>query len=188
MCLWFLRTPLLAGAAALWVIHDPLEPADAIVMLPQAGLSPVWEAVRLHRAGLASRVVLVRSKLRPTDRAGLTQPYHEGHRRQMLDRGVPESDIVLVGEETASLFEASKAVRMWAVQSGARRLRLVTEAFATRRVCWALQRATSDLALTLRLHATPVPDYPVNEWWRHEQGLIHFENEVVLWLYYRLTH
>lgn len=182
------RAPLLRGAAHAWVINDPPAPADLIVALPQVSGRPVVEAARLFRAGTGSRILMVSSPLRPTDRLGLTTPFDQQNRQLMRAQGVPDSDFLLIGRDAADAHAAAQAVATWATTNRVRSVLVTTEQFQTRRIKWSLERALAPLGVEVRVRGVPVGDYSLDDWWRHEQGLIHFENEVVLHLFYRLNH
>lgn len=182
------RVPLLRGAAHAWVISDPVQPVDAIVILPQVSGKPLPEAARLHRDGIAPRLLMPSSLQRPTDRLGLTTPFDAQNRQLMRELGVPESAFEIVGEPAPTAHAAAEAIATWAKAQKLRSVLVVTELFQTRRVKWSLERALAPLGVVVSVRGVPVPDYQLDEWWRSEQGLIHFENEVVLNLFYRWNY
>lgn len=182
------RAPLLRGAAHAWVINDPVQAVDAIVILPQVSGKPLPEAVRLHREGVAARLFMPSAPVRPTDRLGLTTPFDVQNHRLMRELGVPESAFEIVGQPALTAHEAAEAVATWAKAQKLRSVLVVTELFQTRRVKWAVERALAPLGVAVSVRGVPVPDYQLDEWWRNEQGLIHFENEVVLNLFYRWNY
>lgn len=186
--LWLGRNALLRGAAQAWVIDDPVEKADVIMALPLVSGQPVLEAMRLYREDLGAKVVMVSASQRPTDKLGLTTPHDEGNRTMLREGGVPEADFLLLGQEVATAHVAAQVVATWAQQNGIRSLTVVTELFQSRRVKWSLDQALRGSGVALRVRAVPVRDYALAEWWRSEQGLIHFENELVLNLFYRWNY
>jgi uncharacterized SAM-binding protein YcdF (DUF218 family) len=182
------RGPLLRGAAHLWIVNDVVDRADLIVALPQVSGKPLPEAARLHREGVAPRVLMPSAPLRPTDKLGLTQPFDAQNRRWMKELGVPEADFQIIGDPAPTAHAAAQVLAVWAQGRSLRSVLVVTELFPTRRVKWAVERALAPLGISVRVVGVPVSDYQVAEWWRSEQGLIHFENEVVLHAFYRLNH
>lgn len=186
--LWLARAAVLRGLAQAWVIDHPIEKSDVIVALPQVSGQPVLEAARLYREGLGPKVVMVSTPVRPTDKLGLTTPHDEGNRRLLQENGVPEKDFLLLGEPSPNAHAAARTIAAWAKESGIHSLTVVTEQFQTRRVKWSLDQALRGSEVAVHIRAVPLRDYTLAEWWRNEQGLIHFENEVVLSLFYRLNH
>lgn len=182
------RAALLRGAAHLWIVSDVVQPADLIVALPQVSGKPLPEAARLHREGVAPRILMLKAPLRPTDQLGLTTPFDEQNRRLMRELGVPETDFQIVGDPAQTAHAAAQSLAEWAKGRNLRTVLVVTELFQTRRVKWAVERALAPLGIAVQVHGVPVSDYSVDAWWQHEQGLIHFENEVALHVFYRLNH
>ena len=180
--------PLLGGLAQAWVVNEPLVRTDVIVALPQVSGQLVLEAARLYREGLGPKVVMVSAPVRPTDKLGLTTPHDEGNRQLLRENGVPEKDFLILGKNVPNAHAAAQTVAAWAKENGIRSLTVVTEQFQTRRVKWSLDRALRSSGVTVHVRAVPVRDYTLAQWWRSEQGLIHFENEVVLNLFYRLNY
>ena len=181
------RAPLLRGVANGWVINDPLEQADAIALLAQASPMPMLESARLYREGFAPKVIFFDHGPMPTDRIGVTTPGEIATRQALIAHGVPDSAIV-TRTNLPSLHAAVLSLRDWVRANSARRVLAVTEQFHTRRVDWCMERFIRPEGVRVCIRATPVQDYPLTEWWRHEQGLIQFENEVVLNLFYRLNY
>lgn len=188
MLAWGCRTTLLRGLAQAWVLDEPPLRADVIVALPQVSGEPILEAARLYSESLGSKVVTVSSPWRPTDKLGLTMPHDEGNRRLLQKNGVSEKDFLILGQNVPHAHAAAQTVAAWAKESGIRSLTVVTEQFQTRRVKWSLDQSLRGTGVAVRVRAVPVRDYVLAEWWRSEQGLIHFENEVVLNLFYRLNY
>lgn len=184
VALWLFRAPLLRRAASAWIVDQPIEPAGAVALIGGGMPTPVYEAAELYRRGVARKIVLVNGRLRPTDRLGITEPEVEWRKHKLVERGVSESDIVIVGNEAPDAFEAMKALDDWAKQSHAARIILPTEQFDTRRLRWCARHAAP--GLNVRVRAVGDPEYSPANWWQHERGLIAFENEVVLWIYYKL--
>ncbi|MFA6543592.1 MAG: ElyC/SanA/YdcF family protein [Limisphaerales bacterium] len=185
---WLCKAPVLRGLARAWVVDDPPVRTGVIIALPLVSGQPMLEAARLYREGLASKVVTVGGMPRPTDRLGLTTPYDEMNRRLFREAGVPERDFLILGQGVPNANAAAQAVAIWVKENRVRSLTVVTEQFQTRRVKWCLDRALRSSGVAVHVRAVPVPDYTLAEWWRNEQGLIHFENEVVLNLFYRLNY
>jgi uncharacterized SAM-binding protein YcdF (DUF218 family) len=185
---WGCRAPLLRGLAQAWVVDEAPAQADVIVALPQVSGQPVLEAARLYHAGLGSKVVMVGATLRPTDKLGLTVSHDEGNRLLLRELKVPDKDYLILGQNVPNAQAAAQTVAAWARENGIRSMTVTTEQFQTRRVKWSLDQALRGSGVTVRPRAVPVRDYTLAEWWRSEQGLIHFENEVVLNVFYRLNY
>jgi hypothetical protein len=44
------------------------------------------------------------------------------------------------------------------------------------------------MGVRVMVQAVEPPEYKVNEWWRSENGLIEFQNEVIKYVYYRFKY
>lgn len=179
-----LHRPLLRGLAWAWVIEGAAGDADAIVMSTGVRDHMFEQCLAWYRAGRAPRLVLTDAELSQTDRAGITAPMRTVRLRQLLDAGVPEQAVVLVGHEITCLHEEFAALRDWARSNHVHRVLLPTDPFATRRVRWLSQRMLEPAGVQARIVPVAVPDYTVEAWWRKEAGLIAFENEWVLLPFY----
>lgn len=180
--------PLLRTAARCWVVEQPVEQADAIVLATGTRDVLFTEALGWFQSGRAPRIVLLDSETRPTDRAGITESAREIRLRQLLAAGVPDNAVVVVGHELTSLHEDLIALRGWAQSNRVHRVLVAVEPFATRRVAWLGRRMLQPVGVRAVVVPVPVPDYTVDEWWRTEAGMIAFENEWVMAVYYWFRH
>jgi uncharacterized SAM-binding protein YcdF (DUF218 family) len=185
---WLFRAPLLAGAAAWWIVADPIGKADAVVVLGGGLPQRALEAARLYQDGLASRVVYMNVEQGVLAREGLVQTESGLTRALLLRHDVPESALVCIGDAVSSTYEESIAVREWMRHTGARSVIIPTEDFHTRRVRWLFQQMLRPGPATVAVEAIADPGYRSSDWWRSEAGLIAFQNEVIKYVYYRLTY
>lgn len=185
---WLLWRPVLRTIARAWVVEQSVEQADAIVLTTSTRDVLFQEAMGWFRSGRAQRILLLDSETRPTDRAGITQPNRINRLQQLQAAGVPESAVVLIGHELATLYEDFVALRGWAQSNRVHRVLIPVEPFATRRVAWLGRRMLEPVDVQAVVVPVPVPEYSVAEWWRKEPGLIAFENEGVLAVYYWLRY
>ena len=63
-----------------------------------------------------------------------------------------------------------------------------TDIFHTRRVRWLFRKQLRHTGVQVLVEAVPVREYQQQDWWRHEQGLVAFQNEVLKSLYYHLKY
>lgn len=185
---WLGWRPLLRTLALAWIVEQPVEQADAIVLTTATRQKLVTEALGWFRDGRAPLIVLLNGETQPTERAGITEPVRLVRLRQLQDAGVPDSAVIVVGHELTSLEEEFTALRGWAQSNRAHRLLVPVEPFVTRRVAWFGRRMLAPADARILPVPVPVPDYSVTEWWRNKEGLIAFENEWVMMLYYWLRY
>jgi uncharacterized SAM-binding protein YcdF (DUF218 family) len=180
--LYILRSPILRSAANAWLVNDPPAKADAIVLLGGGMQFRPYEVARLYRQGLAPRVLIMNSELTATDREELTIPWQEMAQRVLVRNGVPASAIELAGKKLTSTYEEACTVRDWCRGSHAQVLLIPTGPFNTRRARWLFRKVLRQSGVQVRVLAIPSEHF--SDWWRHEDSLIDFNNELVKYALY----
>jgi uncharacterized SAM-binding protein YcdF (DUF218 family) len=182
------RAPLLTGLARAWVVNDPVAKADAIV-IPGGGLeNRPFAAAKLFRDGVAPHILYMNVKLSPAEEIGITLPEKEQTRRILLSNNVPETAMTMIGTNVASTYDEARAVRAWIEKSGAKSIIIPTDPFHTRRACWVFSKQLRNAKTEIHVVAINPVRYRADDWWRHEEGVIAFQNEVVKYLYYRCEY
>jgi uncharacterized SAM-binding protein YcdF (DUF218 family) len=182
------RAPLLTGLADAWVINDPVTKADAIV-IPGGGLeNRPFAAAKLFRDGVAPQILYMNVRLSPAEEMGITPPERELTRRILLSNGVPETAMTMIGTNVASTYDESRAVRAWVEMTGAKSILIPTDPFHTRRVRWIFRKELRGTETAI--HVVPVNPvrYRADNWWRHEEGVTAFQNEIIKYIYYRVEY
>jgi uncharacterized SAM-binding protein YcdF (DUF218 family) len=167
-------------------VNEPPVKADAIVLLGGGIQFRPFEAARLYQQGLAPRILVMNSELTETDREELTIPWQEMAQRILVRKGVPRAAIEVAGKDLASTYEEACTVRDWCKTSQAHVLLIPTGPFHARRVRWVFRKVLRGSDVQIRVLALPSEHF--SDWWRHEDSLIDFNNEVVkfgryLWKY-----
>jgi len=180
------RIPLLRAAANAWLVNEPPARADAIVLLGGGIDFRPYGAARLYQQGLAPRILIMNSELKATDRDELTIPWQEMAQRILVRNGVPATAIEVAGTNLSSTYEEACTVRDWCRDSQAHTLLVPAGPFTTRRVRWVFRKVLRHSAVRVRVLAIPSEHF--SDWWRHEDSLIDFNNELVkfamyLWKY-----
>jgi len=62
------------------------------------------------------------------------------------------------------------------------------EIFSTRRARWIFNRELGPAGIRATVQAIGPRLYSVDDWWRHEPGLMSFRNELIKFAYYRLRY
>ena len=188
MFAWAARTPILRESAALWTVSDPLEPADAIAVLGGGVDLRPFLAADLYKKGLANKILVANVKLSPIEKLGIVPPHADLNREVLLKLGVPEEAIIGFGSDVSSTFEESRALAVWAKDTGAHTIIVPTELFPSRRQRWILNHELGPVGAHVIIDAHKPLEYDVDDWWQHEEGLIDFQNEVIKYVYYRLKY
>ena len=174
---------ILSGLARFWIVNEPAAKPGVIVVLSGKVDSRPFAAARLYREGKAPTVVVTAAELTPTAKLGLAKPEITVTCEALLSQGVPAEAIQIVGTNLTSLAAETRAVVRWARAEGVRSLLVPTDPFHTRRVRRAFTRALRGAALGVGVVPIEMRDYRPTDWWRHEEGWIDFQNEIIRFLF-----
>ena len=182
------RAPLLRAAAAAWIVNEPLSKADVIVVLGGGLENRPFEAARLFQLSLAPKILLMKPRLTPATELGLTPSEADLTRSVLLKMGIPDQAIFVTSDMVTNSFDESIALRNWARTNGVKSVIVPTDIFHTRRVCWLFGKELKRTGIRVQIEAVPVHQYTAGDWWRHEEGIIAFQNEVLKYAYYRVKY
>jgi uncharacterized SAM-binding protein YcdF (DUF218 family) len=185
---WLGREPLLRGAAYLWIVSDPVTRADAIVVLGGNVHVRPLVAADLYGRGLANKILVSQTVDMQQAPVAVSPTDAELSRSALLKLGVPPGAIESFGNANTNTRKEAVAVRQWAERNAASKFIIPTEIFSARRVRWIFKRELSGSGVTIEVPSFEPPDYTRGEWWKAEQGVITFQNELVKYIYYRLKY
>lgn len=178
------RAAVLTALAKAWVVNDAPEKADVIYALGGGLPQRPQAAARLFKEGYAPRVLYSDVKHGWAVEAGFSPSEGEITRRLLLKEGVPAQALEPLGRGLSSTYEETRALREWVVARRARRVIVVTDLFHTRRAERYFQKALSGTGADLRVIGESVPAFQLTNWWKTEEGLLYFNNEVIKSAYY----
>ena len=184
---WVAREPLLREAANLWIVSDPTGPADAVAIFGGGLEDRPFAAAAYYRQGLVKKVLLSNIGPNRAMRLGALESHVQANREVLLRLGVPEGAIEVFGANLSNTREEAFALHDWAERTGAHSVMVPTELFSTRRLHWILHHVFAS-ETEIRVPALEPGGYQRDDWWKHEGGLINFQNEVLKYLYYRLNY
>ena len=184
---WFAREPLLRGAADVWIVSDPAAPADAVAIFGGGIEDRPFAAAAYYRQGLVEKILLSNVGPSRATRLGALEAHVQANREVLLRLGVPEGAIEVFGTDLANTRDEVLALREWAERTGAHSIIVPTEIFSTRRLHWMLHHSFA-ADMDIRVPALDPGGYRRDDWWKHEGGLINFQNEVLKYFYYRLNY
>jgi hypothetical protein len=186
ICGWLGREPLLRGAGSLWIISDRAKRADAIVVLGGNFHVRPLVAADLYRRGFADKILVSQTAERE-DIVGRPSDA-ELNRAALLKLGVPSSAIENFGNGNSSTRDEAVALRQWGQRNRASVFIIPSEMFSARRVKWIFGRELSGTAIEVEVLSLEPPGYPHREWWKTEQSLLAFRDELAKYIYYRLKY
>lgn len=184
---WAGRDWLLRSAADLWIVSDPIGPADAVAVFGGGIEDRPFAAAQYYRQGLVKKILVSNDRQGPAEALGVVMPDVATSRAVLLKLGTPASAIEIFGSALKNTRQEAFALRAWAEAHNLRSIIVPTEIFSTRRVRWMLHRAIGS-KFVVRVVALNSPEYRPDDWWRHTEGIIAFNNEIIKYIYYRLRY
>jgi len=181
---YIFRALLLTTLASAWVVNQPATTADAIVVLGGNINDRPFAAAKLFQQHVAPKILYMDVSDDPVDQLNITQTEREITRRILLSNRVPESAIQAIGQQVASTYDESRAVRAWVRQTGATSILITTDLFHTRRARWIFRHELQDTPVKLYIIPVNPRQYTASNWWKSEEGVIAFQNEVIKSIYY----
>jgi uncharacterized SAM-binding protein YcdF (DUF218 family) len=164
--LYLFRVPLLQAAGHFWVVDDAPGPADAIMILGDDNLQAdrASRAAELYRAHWAPHVVASGRPLRPY----ISAP--DLMKRDLMERGVPESAIVPYVRPVNNTREEAEGLRRLALERGWRHVLVVTSSYHTRRTRFIFSRVWPP-DYEFKVIAAHDSDFDPDSWWRTRSGM-----------------
>jgi uncharacterized SAM-binding protein YcdF (DUF218 family) len=185
---WLIREPLLRGAANLWIVSDPVGRATAIVVLGGGLETRPFVAAELWRKGLADKILISQGAEERAASVGAIPSHSELNREILLKLGVSAGAIEKFAVASKSTRGEAVALREWTEQNGASAFIIPSEIFPARRVRWIFRREFSGTAVRIEVPSIEPPGSTRSDWWKTEEGLLAFHNEVLKYIYYRLKY
>ena len=161
--------------------------ADAVVVLGGGLGTRPFVAAELYKKGLVNKVLISQVEEDRAVAIGAVQGYTDSNRQVLLKLGVPANAIETFGKANKNTREEALALREWAERHAASDLIIPTEDFTTRRVRWIFHREFAG-AGRIKVSSFEPTLYTRAEWWKTEQGMLLFQNEVLKYIYYRINY
>ena len=174
---WLMREYLLVGAAEVWIVSDPVSRANAVVVLGGGPEIRPFAAAELWRRGLADKILISQGSEE-------VLPSHS-ELQILLKLGVPAGAIETFGTASRNTRDEAVALREWADRNGASVFIIPSEIFPARRVRWIFCHEFSGTTVRIEVPSFEPPRYTRWDWWKTEEGLIAFQNELMKYIYYR---
>ena len=175
--------------AELWIVSDQvMAPVDALAVFGGGLDVRPFAAAEYYRHGLVNKILISNVRPSPAETLGIIASHTELNRLALITLGVPESVIETFGSNVTSTRDEAYALREWAVANHAHSIIVPTEIFSARRIRWILDRVFVDSRVKIWIPALNPPNFTAADWWRHEEGLIAFQNEFIKYWYYRIRY
>ena len=176
---WQTRERWLSAMIHAWVVNDPVETADAVVVLGGGAQYRAFAAAKLYGAKRVPKVLFLDIALSPEEAGRVVSHETELIGRVLDHEGVPKSAQETIGQAVTSTRDEILAVREWARRNGAHTIIVPTDPFHTRRLSRLGQKLFAGSDTRLVVVAVDLPGYRWQEWWRHDRGVLSFQNELI---------
>jgi uncharacterized SAM-binding protein YcdF (DUF218 family) len=185
---WLARDEILRGMARAWTVSDAVVPADAVAVLGGGLETRPFAAADLYKRGIAKRILIAGVRLSPTEKLAILPSHVELNRTVLLKLGVPPEAIGSFGSDVSNTFQEARALVEWGKANGAKDIIVPTEIFSSRRVRWILDKEAAASGVRVHVLALAPLEYGADDWWRHAEGVVAFQNEIIKYLYYRTRY
>jgi uncharacterized SAM-binding protein YcdF (DUF218 family) len=185
---WLEREPLLRGVANLWIVSDAVTHADAVVVFGGGVEDRPFVAADLYQKGLVNKVLLSQVADDRVVTIGATPGDTESNRQVLLKLGVPAAAIETFGKANKNTRDEAFALRVWAESHGAKVVIVPADIFFSRRARWIVRRAFVGKGTRIEVLSYEPSRYTRADWWRNDEGIVSFQNEILKYVYYRLKY
>jgi uncharacterized SAM-binding protein YcdF (DUF218 family) len=185
--LFFLRIPILRGIGNYLYAQDTLQKTNAIFVLGGNSYERGLEAAKVYSQFVGTPVYSTGSNI-PMQLLAFDTSLTEAELTTMLVRkhGVPDSLSYPLIAGTSTREEADAICKL-IEENGWTSITIISSSFHLRRVKQVFEKARGDRNFSFVFHGAPSKDFDPNTWWKHEEGLITVNNELMKMLYYFIT-
>lgn len=142
----------------------------------------------MYHAGRAPIVLVAQPKLTLSDNLLSAPTESEVIIAILKSKGVPASQIKVFGKDVTSTREEAAGLKQWIASEHVGSILIPTDPFHTRRAKWIFNRSLEGTGVQVFVSSVPHPGYSEDAWWKSEEGLISFQNEVIKSLYYMICY
>jgi len=159
---------ILQSLAELLVVDEPRSAAQAVLMI--SGESRFDVAEKLHNDG-TKVVFILRGHSGRLERMGILPSIEQLTRRELLARGIPESNLSLLSDEPVASSRVGALLSDRLREHTQWHIAVLCDRFSTRKWRLLLQRS-ADPRLLSRIHLIALPERGFDEtnWWHSKPG------------------
>lgn len=176
---WQTREHWLAWMIHAWVVNEPVEQADAVVVLGGGSQYRSFAAAKLFADKQVPKVLFPDIALSPEEAGRTISRETELIARVLEHEGVPKTAQETIGRGVTSTRDEIHAVREWAQRNGAHTILVPTDPYHTRRLSRLGHTVFKGTGIRLLVIAVDPPGHRWQEWWRHDRGVLAFQNELL---------
>lgn len=188
--LYLLRAKWLVFVATWLNVGESPQVADYVMVLGGDWKPRSSVVADIIQSGLASKVLIPVGDFPAELIGGPIQPEHEVIRRALLQRGVPEANIILLGQRNRTTYDEGKTLAAYLPPDCAARVLVVTSDYHTRRTAWVFRQLSRSPQTQLSFVAAPTEEFATDHWWQSQAGrhVIVRENVKLVYYFFRYSH
>jgi uncharacterized SAM-binding protein YcdF (DUF218 family) len=157
---------------------------DYVLVLGGGNDSRPFMAAALVKARLAREVLIPKIKRSLAVEDGIVPPEEVIVRRVLMQRGVPESAILYLGEGCSSTEEEARALKEFLETRPNCSVAIVTSTYHTRRARSLFRKVLREQAAQLSFVGTPTDGFDAHNWWHFENGFACYMTEYFKFVYH----
>lgn len=182
--LFSFRNPILRGIGHYLLAADELTKTDAVFVLGGNSYERGLEGAAVYAQFPGTPIIATGANI-PMQLLAFDTTLTEAELSRMLlmKKGVPDS-LAIAFKTGTSTREEAESILPYCREHGYTTITVISSAFHLRRVKSVFKSVFEDSGIEVRLHGAKSKDFDPNEWWKHEEGLITVNNELMKMIYY----
>lgn len=181
--------PVLRSIGRCLIHEDSLQKSDAIVVISGSAFERGNKGAELLNAGFAKSIICPGGNLDLNYLILFGDSVYESDitKKKIVQNGVPDTLVYCTHEGTSTIEEAQTILR-YCVQQHVSSIIVVSSFFHTARVNRVYRKVFANSSIRVAVRGAHSVRFDEDNWWKSEDGLIGFNNEMMKSLYYFLKH
>lgn len=185
---YFCRLPILRAMGNYLDVGVEPQKVEALYILGGSPHDRGLAAIEVYKDSLCDMFVCTGGNVHGTLIAyGVDMKESELSARFLMNQGLPASKVRMLSSST-STFEESIEILDDCKSNGYQKIAVISSAYHTRRVRWIFNRKFENSGIEVLVYSAPPTNYNPDEWWKSENGMLFFFNEIVKIGYYHLQY
>ncbi len=183
------HTPILQKMGDMLVYQDSLSNADAMIVLSGGAFERGNAGAEIFKTYAIKKIICPGGNIHYDALILYGDTVYESDitRLRIIQKGVPDSVLVALHEGT-STFEEAEEIKAYCATHSLTSSVIVSSLFHTARVHSVYKKVFRDSNIKICIRGAHSVRFDEKQWWKTEEGLIAFQNEVVKSIYYSLKY
>lgn len=183
------QIPILQRLGEILIYQDSLIQADAMVILSGGAFERGNAGAEIFQTHAVKRIICPGGNIiyDALILYGDTMYESDITRLRIIQKGVPDSIVVAIHDGT-STFEEAEEMKKYCTAHQISSIVIVSSLFHTARVHTVYKKVFRDSQIRLCVRGANAIRYDETVWWKSEEGLIAFQNEMIKTVYYWIKY